>query len=108
MLVIYFLKFSLQIEFVIDMWYQKLWFFGTFWYNLEVLEGGGLQDSPWGRFGGAFGVPRGGLGVDLVCPGEALRVILGALGVTLAALGAIFMVSGGIWEPPGAHGSKNT
>ena len=88
--------------------YQKWWFFGTFWPNLEVLEGGGLQDPPWGGFGSPFGVPREGLGVDLGCPGEALGAILAALGVTLAALGAILMVSGGIWEPPGAQVSKNT
>ena len=73
-----------------------------------VLGGGVLQDRPWDRFWGAFGVPRGGLGLHWGCPGEALGAILAALGVTLAALGAIFMVSGGICEPPGAHVSKNT
>ena len=95
-------------QFMMPFWYQERWFFGTLSGNLEVLEGGGLQDPPWGRFGCAFGVPRGGLGVDLGCPGEALGAILGALGVTLAVLGCILIVSGGIWEPPGTQDSKNT
>ena len=84
--------------FLMPFCYQKWWFSGTFWRNLEVLEGGGLQGPPWGRFGGAFGVPRGCLGVDLGCTGEALGAILAALGVILVSLGV----------SPGAQVCKNT
>ena len=86
---------------------QKLWFWDTFWSHLVVLGGGGLQDLPWDRFWGAFGVPRGGLGVHLGCPGEALGAIWAALGLILGTLGVILMVSGGIWKPPGVQSSKN-
>ena len=72
-----------------------------------VLGGGGLQDPPWGRFWGAFGVPREGLGVHLGCSGEALGAIWAALGLIFGTLGVILMVSGRIWEPPGGQSSKN-
>ena len=52
-------------------------------------------------------MPRGGLGLHLGCPGEALGAIWAALGLILGTLGVILMVSGSIWEPPGAQGSKN-
>ena len=61
-----------------------------------VLGGGGLQDRPWDRFWGAFGVPRGGLGLHWGCPGEALGAIWAALGLILGTLGVILMVSGSI------------
>ena len=83
----------------------------VFWYFLVKFEGFGERGAPGPSLGSIWGCiwgARGGLGVNLGCPGEALGAIWAALGLILGTLEVILMVSGGIWEPPGAQVSKNT